>query len=293
MSAHPLLRWQIQFGPALRPIVTRHVLGEDNCSHEHDFMELVVVLGGRGRHKSAAGATALDKGTALLLRPGIWHCYSECERLELVNVCFPVDVVRSEWRALLSERIRGLLRLGEGLKAVRLPLEVAETFDRLETISRTDAGAAGLMIWILDQFANAYPDQWAPMHPAVEMAVCALEDDPGRDWTVAELASYVGLERAYLSRLFAQHVESGPMAYLAMLRAERAAALLRATSLKCGEIALEVGYTDPNLFSRRFRARFGKSPSEYRAALTVDEPREGGSPQNCSSSTYRRPFTVE
>lgn len=230
-------------------------------------MELVVVLGGTGRHVGSFEPAELRAGTALLIRPGVWHAYSGCAKLELVNFCFPLAVARSEWRSLLSDRIRVLLRLGDGLKVAELPPETLDAMDRLERVERTETGANGLVIWMLDRFAAAFPGLAASMHPAVEAAVCALEEHPGRDWTVQELAAEAGLDRAYLSRLFRRNIGVAPMAYLISLRMERAAALLAGTSLGCGEIAVEVGYADPNLFSRRFRARFGKSPSEYRAAV--------------------------
>lgn len=47
-------------------------------------------------------------------------------------------------------------------------------------------------------------------------------------------------------------------------RMEEAARLLRNTLMTVGEIACELGFEDPLYFSRRFRAFFSLSPTEYR-----------------------------
>lgn len=230
-------------------------------------MELVVVLSGRALHESARGKFTLMAGEAMLLRPGTWHAYRECEGLEVVNFCFPFSFARSEWRDLLDERVRRLLRSGSGLLVTRLPEGAVQAIDALERLNRGTTGAFGLLAWCLDQFAEATktPDQ--ALHPAVERALAALEDRPELPWTATELAKEAGLDKAYLSRLFAQQIGVPPMAYLAILRAERAALLLRHSDLGCAEVGSAVGYSSPEQFSKRFRVRYGLSPSSYRSRL--------------------------
>ena len=263
-SVHPTLRWEDHFGKVDRATVNRHVLNEDNHAHDHDFMELAVILGGEAIHGSSQGATPISKGTAVLLRPGTWHAYLQCRNLDVVNFCFPTSLASTEWRHLLDDRVRSVLRSGNGLQLTKFTDFATESLEQLERVQRHSTGAIGLIIWALDQFAGSLPVQGQAPHPAVEKAVSELESRPNLQWTAQQLAQVVGLDKAYLSRLFAAHVGVGPMAYLAMLRLERAASLLRNSNMNCGEIGFAVGYSDANLFTRRFRARFGLSPTGYR-----------------------------
>lgn len=67
----------------------------------------------------------------------------------------------------------------------------------------------------------------------------------------------------YLSRLF--HTEMGITLtdYLTKVRLEKAVSLLeKGTSIK--EVCYQVGYADPNYFSRLFRKFYGMPPTEYR-----------------------------
>ncbi len=262
-SAPSTLRWSEFFNRVDRPIVSRHRLNGDNSAHDHDFVELAVVLGGRAVHRSAGGEAPIGKGFAVLLRPGAWHAYHACEELDVVNFCFPLGMARDEWRNLLHERVRSMLRSRDGLQTTHLADPAVEALNLLERVARDTTGDLGLAIWALDQFAATVPVRTS-LHPAVERAVREFEERPDHPWSADALAQAVGLDKAYLSRLFKAQLGAAPMAYLATLRAEWAALLLRNSEMNCGEVGAAVGYPDATLFSRRFRARFGVSPSAYR-----------------------------
>jgi len=261
-SPYVTLFWR-DYGRPEGAAISRHLLTGDTGRHDHDFLELAVVIGGVAVHVSGACEVPIARGFAVLLRPGSWHAYRACNSLDVINFCFPVAMARAEWRELLDERVRSVLRSGELLQTTIFSDSAIDCLDLLERTERRSTGALGLMIWALDQFASNVV-VGSSLHPAVEKALCALEDHPSEGWTATQLSEAVGLDRAYLSRLFKAHVGVGPMSYLAMLRAERAALLLRGSQLNCGEVGLAVGYSDANLFSRRFRSRFGVSPSRYR-----------------------------
>lgn len=68
----------------------------------------------------------------------------------------------------------------------------------------------------------------------------------------------------YLCRLFRQEMNTTPHKYLANLRLEAAASMLRqGAGRSVTEIARACGYSDPLYFSRVFKKRYGVSPREY------------------------------
>lgn len=71
----------------------------------------------------------------------------------------------------------------------------------------------------------------------------------------------------YFSRLFKEEMNIGFVEYVAKLRIEKAKELLNCSGMSMKEICLEVGYTDPNYFSRQFKKYEGVSPTEYREGL--------------------------
>ncbi|MFD0854109.1 AraC family ligand binding domain-containing protein, partial [Actinomadura adrarensis] len=74
-----------------------HYFHEDSHPvHTHSFVEIAVVTGGEGVHKSLAGSKELQVGDVILLRPGVWHGYEDCRRLDLFDCCFSNELLRRE-----------------------------------------------------------------------------------------------------------------------------------------------------------------------------------------------------
>ncbi|MBB1252029.1 AraC family transcriptional regulator [Streptomyces alkaliterrae] len=119
--------------------------------------------------------------------------------------------------------------------------------------------------------------------PVVGPALRLLHADPARPWTVASLASAVGVSRAALARRFAELVGETPMAYLADWRMDIAADLLRTPGHTVASVARRVGYANAFALSSAFKRLRGVSPREYRAALTT--PTDQSSPEPAPAAT--------
>jgi AraC-like DNA-binding protein len=100
--------------------------------------------------------------------------------------------------------------------------------------------------------------------PAIGEAVRLLHEDPARRWTVAELATRVGMSRAAFAARFTALVGEPPLTYLTGWRMSVAADLLRDTETTVAAVAHEVGYEDPFAFSVAFKRIRGVSPSTWR-----------------------------
>ena len=75
----------------------------------------------------------------------------------------------------------------------------------------------------------------------------------------------LGYHPDYFRRCFKLHTSLSPLAYLNMMRLERAKDLLRLEpSLSVGQVALRCGFRDALYFSTAFRRSVGMSPLAYR-----------------------------
>lgn len=268
--------------------ISRYVLNGSHPAHSHDFVEVAVLTGGTGVHVTASGRQPAGAGDAFVLQPGSWHAYGECRELCVYNCCFGTELLRRElgwvlddpqlgrlfeaWPLSLHRRGVVPLRLSDdALEAGRASLEAL----RGPAEERAGSGRAeqlGHLLLVLGALARAAgidrtPPAPRPVHPAVVRAAGLLDADLARTWSLGALAREVSLDPSYLARLFTAGTGLPPVAYLHRARAERAAYLLLSTGESVSAIGAAVGWDDPNLFARRFRAHLGLSPSAYRASL--------------------------
>ncbi len=84
--------------------------------------------------------------------------------------------------------------------------------------------------------------------------------------SLISVAQHVGMSAAHFSTVFSQHEGRTFISYLTSLRMEKAKELLTSTNARLSDIALEIGYNEPNYFSHVFRKTVGITPKEYRNA---------------------------
>lgn len=101
----------------------------------------------------------------------------------------------------------------------------------------------------------------------VGRALRLLHAQPGRKWTVQELAAEVGMSRSALAQRFADLVGESPMRYLTNWRMQRAKDLILRGQLSLPMIAEQVGYDSEVAFNRAFKREVGLPPASWREQL--------------------------
>jgi len=90
-----------------------------------------------------------------------------------------------------------------------------------------------------------------------------LHENLSKPISVVLLAEMENLSVSRYRSLFHDATGMSPITYITGLRMHRAAELLSQTNLQILDIALSVGYEDPQYFSRMFRKTWGVSPAVY------------------------------
>jgi AraC family transcriptional regulator of arabinose operon len=99
---------------------------------------------------------------------------------------------------------------------------------------------------------------------AVDEVARLIRQDPGHDWTVGEMARRAALSRAQFTRRFVAQLGMSPAQYLIQSRIDRAHQLLTETGMTVTQTAAALGYTDVPYFSRQYKQRTGRTPSQDR-----------------------------
>lgn len=100
--------------------------------------------------------------------------------------------------------------------------------------------------------------------PTVAGALACIHGSPGEHWTIATLASEVGLSRSALAQRFTRLVGKPPMEYLTLWRMQLAKRLLHQSDAGLAEITDRLGYSSEDAFKRAFKREVGTSPGAYR-----------------------------
>lgn len=98
----------------------------------------------------------------------------------------------------------------------------------------------------------------------LDRAKAYIQEHYRRDISMEQAAEHVNLSPYYFSKLFKEQTGETFIDYVTGLRIERAKKLIGQEELSLKEICYEVGYKDPNYFSRVFKKITGLTPSEYR-----------------------------
>jgi AraC family L-rhamnose operon transcriptional activator RhaR len=257
----------------------------DYPRHGHKFVELVFAVAGSCMQETALGRSRLTRGSVFLFRPGAWHAYRETNHLTLYNCCFDPGILGRELAWMIDDPALGRLLWSIPLSAgqhgtcsLHLPDRDLENCERLlrELCTLSVGGRSqhrvdllGRLLLLLGIVARHLPRTTAPQdgraNPAVSTALKLIDDNPTQEWTLENLAARAHVPPNYLVRLFKKVTGLPPMAYQRRRRLELASRLLLQSNLPVSEVGAQVGWSDANYFTRRFRTEFGVTPTDYRA----------------------------
>lgn len=139
-----------------------------------------------------------------------------------------------------------------------IPMSIWEAVDDCKTIEEYQK-------LLTTYFRKLSSDLFAPKTNAyVERAIEKIRGSYMEGITLNEVANDLLIHPVWLSQVFKKETGKTFTEYLLDLRINRAKVLLRETSMKIYEIALEVGYQDLQHFGSLFKKKTGETPKEFR-----------------------------
>jgi len=168
----------------------------------------------------------------------------------------------------LRDEKESFLRLEKSCAALRLdPEPLREIMKGCPTVSDREA---------LFRIAEIVGDYLRLLLAAQEEEACREEhwlvslmkhyaaEEEGKAMTLKEIAALHGKNEKYLGRLFRRETGVGFCRYHALIRLEKAQALLSRPGGTVLDVALSCGFENLTYFYRLFRKEYGTTPLEYR-----------------------------
>lgn len=263
-------------------------------NHFHPQAEIVWFRQARGTLRLGGSQVALRPGMLVWLPPMAPHDFEvaagardwvliQFAPSRLDSLALSLNPSLPDSAALLvpdDERAARLNLLCEWLAQVGGEPAQAETAHRLLDLILTIVAGAN-PIEAQGDPAGASIRRLAP-------AIRLVQSDPARPLGVAEAARACNLTPAYFSRLFKARMRMGFSDYLQGHRLNLAAEIIAASDLPIAQVAYRVGIASPAHLSRRFAARFGMSPRDYRHRANRHAP-ASAQPQASFSPEPRKP----
>ncbi|MFC4306856.1 AraC family transcriptional regulator [Cohnella boryungensis] len=262
--------------------------------HKHDFIELNYMYSGSCNQWIDGKEITLCQGDACLMDRNVPHGIAPLGendilvnlllRKEAIDSAFPQPLPRGGAVAsfiahAMSERQRPgryiVFRPGEGGRLHGLMRDMmCEFYD-------PDDYSADLLhhyvpvllielmrIYELD--LNYEPDP--PLQRGVLQDVLAYMEAHSESCTLAELAERFHFNSKYLGSLLKSRTGLTFTEWVQRKRLNRAARLLMETEMSIEEIARLCGYESMGFFYKKFKARFGRTPYEFRSAPSRSSP---------------------
>ncbi|RCV51723.1 GlxA family transcriptional regulator [Marinitenerispora sediminis] len=111
----------------------------------------------------------------------------------------------------------------------------------------------------------------APRGSQLEPVLAWIEDNLGRDLTLAEMAARGGMSERTFSRRFREQLGTTPLQWLLRARVRRAQFLLETTDHGVERVAVQAGFGSPTAFRERFKRVVGVTPQSYRSSFRAND----------------------
>ncbi|MEK3720130.1 response regulator [Paenibacillus sp. FSL H8-0034] len=124
------------------------------------------------------------------------------------------------------------------------------------------------LLRIVDGIVRSVKEMQSQVEPDLMLKVKAyIIQHAQREISLDLIAEHVQVSPFYISRLFKETFGTNYVDFLTERRIDKAKGLMSDEGKSLKEIAYEVGYHDPNYFSRVFKRTVGQSPTDYRKDL--------------------------
>ncbi|MFC3815371.1 helix-turn-helix transcriptional regulator [Lysobacter sp. GCM10012299] len=233
-----------------------------------------------------AGSWVEAKEGRFYLRTGDWIAFAKDSMPQIQpdhdGICIGLTITEDALRAMARFSDfglyvgRGRLKPGQARAVSRMWYRASRTMEQDGRSGRIQAPLRSMLLFLEEMQAEygarlglcpgASLGRKRQVFERMQRASLYLEGHCHRIVRISELAERTRFSTWYFSKLFHKLYGESPLAASARMRLDHAASLLASTLMTIGEVGAASGFDNSCSFARSFRARFGMTASEYRAA---------------------------
>jgi len=251
---------------------------------QYGFSQLFLVLEGCGYYRTESDTYSLSPGSLFYRPAGKQSCYYLESPVKYALISFvcrseamaafegqPIPLCEEEMETLLDV-IRTAVRICEPSKGrhIRLGMQLRDNVPDV-VLSFIYASLERFLAMVYCRIRNIMllTDESQKVSRFLNEATLTsgikeyLEENIHRSLTVKEVCDHFGMSPTALTRKFRKETNRSLMDYFTELKVDAAKKMIRSGSLSFGEIAEQLGFASANYFAKVFKARTGRTPTEF------------------------------
>ena len=229
--------------------------------------QLNYITTGAGILENKFGSFPVKAGSLIVTFPEVWHRYKPTFQTGWTEnyIGFGGPVAENFMKHRLFSPEQPVIQIGERE-------EILDSFLKIFDLTETEQPgfqqiASGLIIKLLGYlvaFEKQKEFSGKKIAEVIEEARFQMRSEVGRNFDLENFAAENNIGYSWFRRMFKNYTGLSPRQYCLQLKIIRAKELLLSTNLSVKEISYELGFESIHYFSRMFKQKTGKSPSEFR-----------------------------
>ena len=235
---------------------------------------LLATFEGCGKVVCGGQSCVLEKGRAVIIDCGAYHEYSTLpgNRWGFYYMHFNALAMEGYQSALVAKLTPVKLRIEKHFW--QLMDQVYQTSFKSDVISYAIQSNAisNILTELLHSIAEDHTSPTQLTRPDITKLAEYIQNNFTRQLSLDDFSAIAHLSKHHLIRAFKTQIGMSPYKYLHMCRINKAIQLLKDPEMSASQIAYAVGYNDPIVFTRHFKAFHNITPGEYRKVFILLPP---------------------
>ena len=222
---------------------------------------------GEGTMETQAGSFHIREGSVILLRPNVWHRYKPLKHTGWLE----------HYVGFMGEVADKMIKSSEVLAEspviqIGFHENIINCFqDIFNHVKAERPGyhqvCSGLIMHILGQIISLKKNEnfrHSQIEKTIQKACLIIRDNPAQNLNIENLSAELNVNYSLFRKAFKKYTGLSPMQYHTALRMKQGVYLLTNTDLSVKEISFNLGFCSVFYFSKLFKEKTGRTPSDFR-----------------------------
>jgi len=222
---------------------------------------------GEGMMETREGSFPVREGSVIILRPNVWHRYRPSRQTGWMEhyVGFMGEIADKMVKSSDLLNDSPVLQIG-------FQEDLIHNFQDIFNQVKTERPGyhqvcSGLVVHILGQIVSLKKNEnfrHSLIEKTIQKACLIIRDNPAQNLNIENLSAELNVNYSLFRKAFKKYTGLSPMQYHTALRMKQGVYLLTNTDLSVKEISFNLGFCSVFYFSKLFKEKTGKTPSDFR-----------------------------